>query len=177
MVQNGTAKRAIIGHPTAGKTGTTNDYGDAWFVGFTPELAASVWVDSRTEHVDDAASHPDPRGQRAAPGPLRFGRTLAKNALDGKAVEFLAPPTTIPVDLPAGIVPVGRMPGSGPRRCSAHAQRTLQRRVSLQVRPDVADGTVIGQNPMPGTEIPAGDSVTIIVSSTDPANDGPPPRS
>jgi len=30
--------------PAGGKTGTTNDYNDAWFVGFTPELAAGVWV-------------------------------------------------------------------------------------------------------------------------------------
>ena len=30
--------------PAAGKTGTTQDYGDAWFMGFTPQLAAGVWV-------------------------------------------------------------------------------------------------------------------------------------
>jgi membrane carboxypeptidase/penicillin-binding protein len=30
--------------PAAGKTGTTNDYHDAWFVGFTPRLAAGVWI-------------------------------------------------------------------------------------------------------------------------------------
>ena len=31
-------------HPAAGKTGTTDDFSDAWFVGFTPRIAAGVWV-------------------------------------------------------------------------------------------------------------------------------------
>ena len=33
-----------LGRPVAGKTGTTNDLHDAWFVGFSPEIAAGVWV-------------------------------------------------------------------------------------------------------------------------------------
>jgi len=39
-----TARREGFLLPAAGKTGTTNDYHDAWFVGFTPHLAAGVWV-------------------------------------------------------------------------------------------------------------------------------------
>lgn len=35
---------AYAGRPAGGKTGTTSDYADAWFVGFTPDLVASVWV-------------------------------------------------------------------------------------------------------------------------------------
>jgi penicillin-binding protein 1A len=41
---NGTGAGANIGRPAAGKTGTTNDYKDAWFVGFTPDLVAAVWM-------------------------------------------------------------------------------------------------------------------------------------
>jgi membrane peptidoglycan carboxypeptidase len=37
--------------PAAGKTGTTNDYNDAWFVGFTPSLAAGVWVGFDQPHT------------------------------------------------------------------------------------------------------------------------------
>ena len=43
-VQSGTGTAAAFGCPAAGKTGTTSDYKDAWFVGFTPEMATSVWV-------------------------------------------------------------------------------------------------------------------------------------
>ncbi|MGI6574621.1 MAG: transglycosylase domain-containing protein [bacterium] len=44
--QGGTGGRANIGRPAAGKTGTTSDYNDAWFVGYTPELVTSIWVGS-----------------------------------------------------------------------------------------------------------------------------------
>jgi penicillin-binding protein 1A len=46
VVQSGTGKRAQLpdGRPVAGKTGTTENYGDAWFVGYTPQLAVAVWV-------------------------------------------------------------------------------------------------------------------------------------
>ena len=43
-VQRGTGTKAQIGCPAAGKTGTTDDFNDAWFVGYTPKLASSVWV-------------------------------------------------------------------------------------------------------------------------------------
>ncbi|MBQ5832882.1 MAG: penicillin-binding protein, partial [Selenomonadales bacterium] len=44
VVTHGTGARANIGRPAAGKTGTTDNNRDAWFVGFTPDLVASVWV-------------------------------------------------------------------------------------------------------------------------------------
>jgi penicillin-binding protein 1A len=45
VVRVGTGTRAAVpGVDVAGKTGTTDNYGDAWFVGFTPELAVAVWV-------------------------------------------------------------------------------------------------------------------------------------
>jgi penicillin-binding protein 1A len=45
VVQSGTGMRArALGRPVAGKTGTTNEFADAWFVGYAPNLAAGVWV-------------------------------------------------------------------------------------------------------------------------------------
>ena len=44
VVEVGTGKAANIAQNVAGKTGTTNDYRDAWFVGFTPDIVTGVWV-------------------------------------------------------------------------------------------------------------------------------------
>ncbi|MBL0318561.1 MAG: hypothetical protein IPP74_04615 [Alphaproteobacteria bacterium] len=44
VVQQGTGTNANIGRPAAGKTGTSTDFRDAWFIGFTPQLVAGVWV-------------------------------------------------------------------------------------------------------------------------------------
>lgn len=48
VVRRGTAASAVWGagfqFPSAGKTGTTDDYTDAWYVGFTPEIVAGIWV-------------------------------------------------------------------------------------------------------------------------------------
>ena len=44
VVSSGTGTGARIGRPQAGKTGTTEDHADAWFVGYTPDLVTAVWV-------------------------------------------------------------------------------------------------------------------------------------
>jgi penicillin-binding protein 1A len=43
-VQSGTGTGAYFGRPAAGKTGTTDDHTDAWFVGYVPQLSTAVWV-------------------------------------------------------------------------------------------------------------------------------------
>jgi membrane peptidoglycan carboxypeptidase len=44
VVREGTGKNARVAGPVGGKTGTTQDYRDAWFIGFTPEIIVGVWV-------------------------------------------------------------------------------------------------------------------------------------
>ncbi|MFP5317592.1 MAG: transglycosylase domain-containing protein [Acidimicrobiia bacterium] len=44
VVENGTGTAAAVGRPMAGKTGTTENYGNAWFIGYVPQLATAVWV-------------------------------------------------------------------------------------------------------------------------------------
>jgi penicillin-binding protein 1A len=43
-IQSGTGTRAAFGRPAAGKTGTNEEHADAWFAGYTPELATTVWI-------------------------------------------------------------------------------------------------------------------------------------
>jgi penicillin-binding protein 1A len=44
VMAKGTGKNALLDRPAAGKTGTTSDYRDAWFVGYTADLVAGVWM-------------------------------------------------------------------------------------------------------------------------------------
>ncbi|MCX7781253.1 MAG: penicillin-binding protein 1A [Negativicutes bacterium] len=51
VITHGTGAAANIGRPAAAKTGTTSDYKDAWFVGFTPDLVAAVWMGNDNDGV------------------------------------------------------------------------------------------------------------------------------
>ncbi len=65
VVTSGTGQRArALGRPVAGKTGTTNDMKDAWFVGYVPQLVAGVWVGYDQERSLGAGGS---GGQAAAP--------------------------------------------------------------------------------------------------------------
>ena len=64
VIERGTGWKAKeLGRPAAGKTGTTNDYRDAWFIGYTPALVSGVWVG----YDDQRSLGPKATGSRAAP--------------------------------------------------------------------------------------------------------------
>jgi penicillin-binding protein 1A len=76
VVESGTATEARkLGRASAGKTGTTNDSKDAWFVGFTPELLTSVWIG----YDADRALGSYTGGRAATP----IWTAFMKRALDG----------------------------------------------------------------------------------------------
>ena len=77
VVETGTGQEARkLGRPSAGKTGTTNDSKDAWFIGFTPELLTGVWVG-----FDADRSLGSYTGGRAA---TPIWTAFMKRALDGR---------------------------------------------------------------------------------------------
>ena len=70
-----------LGRPSAGKTGTTNDFTDAWYMGFTPQLTAGVWVGFDDKQTSLGRSE---TGARAA---LPIWLEFMQNALAGMPVE------------------------------------------------------------------------------------------
>ncbi len=89
VIQEGTGQRVrALGRPTAGKTGTTNDFRDAWFLGFTPELVTGVWVG-----FDDGTSlgRHESGGRVASPIWLEF----MQGALKGRPITDFAIPSDV----------------------------------------------------------------------------------
>jgi penicillin-binding protein 1A len=88
-IQAGTGTAADIGCPAAGKTGTTDDFRDAWFVGFTPKLATSVWVGYADRQVEMRSVH----GISVAGGtfPAQIWGRYMKTAKGRSCEPFAAP--------------------------------------------------------------------------------------
>jgi penicillin-binding protein 1A len=79
VIRRGTGRRANIGRPAAGKTGTTQNYQDAWFIGYTPDLVAAVWVGYPKAQIPMRAVH----GRRVSGGtfPALIWHKFMKEAL------------------------------------------------------------------------------------------------
>ncbi len=81
VIQFGTGVQAkSLGRPAAGKTGTTQDYTDAWFMGFTPQLTCGVWVGFDDKQISLGKKE---TGARAA---LPIWLQFMKTALEGQPV-------------------------------------------------------------------------------------------
>ena len=119
-----------FGAPAAGKTGTTNDGRDAWFVGFVPGLLAVVWV---------GRDRGEPIGLTGAEAALPIWTRFMKNALRGQGTtEFLVPAgiEVVEIDPDTGQLATPRCParlresffeGSGPIvSCDRHPVAPLE---------------------------------------------------
>jgi penicillin-binding protein 1A len=98
VVQFGTGVRAKeIGRPSGGKTGTTNDFTDAWYIGFTPQITCGVWV-GNDAHVTLGKKE---TGARAA---LPIWIEFMQQAMQGMPVEQFQ--NVVPLEKLAGEHPV-----------------------------------------------------------------------
>lgn len=88
VVEHGTGKRAQLDRAVAGKTGTTNDLRDAWFMGYTPELLAGVWVGYDS---DRTLGRKETGGRSAAP----IWKSFMEAALEGEPVRDFPVPRDI----------------------------------------------------------------------------------
>lgn len=99
VIQEGTGQKArILPRPIAGKTGTTNDYKDALFVGYSPSIAAGVWVGND----DGTTLGHEETGSRAA---LPIWILFMQKALDQKGQQYF--------DIPDGVRQIYIHPQTG----------------------------------------------------------------
>jgi penicillin-binding protein 1A len=103
VVERGTGMGArVLGRPIAAKTGTTNDFSNAWFVGYTPSVVAGVWVG----HDRLRSLGRDETGARAA---LPIWVAVMREALRDRPAEDFPPPDREAAS-PGGGLPDGWLP-------------------------------------------------------------------
>jgi membrane peptidoglycan carboxypeptidase len=168
VVSGGTGTAAQIGRPVAGKTGTTDDYKNAFFNGFTPQLATSVWVGFPRKPTP--MPHLSPSGGPVFGGtyPAMIFQQYMSAALAGQPVlDFPPPPRHRPAD-PKQKGDKGKGVPNVRGKQFAQAAAILAKAgfgARAQVVPsDAPAGRVVGQSPAAGTDAPRGTVVTLQVS-------------
>ncbi len=178
VITSGTATRANIGRPAAGKTGTTQDYRDAWFVGYTPQLSCSVWMGYTPE-----------RPMRNVHGRKAFGGTfcapiwhdfMQRALADQPKLDFNPAPAPDYTWKKTWEVPNESVPSLiGMTQAEAIAVLSdagYEYQVTSTYSDTVPSGRVAGQTPGPGAKAdPAKTVVTISISNGPDPNRAPPP--
>ncbi len=164
VVSRGTGIEARIGRPVAGKTGTTDNYDDAWFAGSTPQLTTVVWVGSATTPEPMLP----PRTRIKVTGgtwPTQiWARFMGSVLATAPADDFPQPSQTDTAGvLPAQALPaVVGMPAVQARGILADAGFAVG--VTQTLNGDYPPGTVIDQSPDAHTATRAEAMVTITVA-------------
>ncbi|MCA9773366.1 MAG: penicillin-binding protein, partial [Myxococcales bacterium] len=113
VINEGTGRRAReLGRPLAGKTGTTNESQDAWFVGYSPDIVVTTWVG----YDKDRALNSRETGAKAA---LPIWMDFMRVALDGTPIEPFKVPEKIvfrKIDAETGL-----LPGTGTKQTRVEA--------------------------------------------------------
>lgn len=104
VLENGTGTPANLGRPAAGKTGTTDNYETAWFIGYTPELLVGIYIGN-----DDRK----PVGISGTEVSALWGKMLTQVLAGTKPLNFVIPPnvvTGVPVCSDSGKLATARCP-------------------------------------------------------------------
>jgi penicillin-binding protein 1A len=93
-MQSGTGTRAAFGRPAAGKTGTNEEHKDAWFAGYTPDLATTVWIGYTKGEIPMENVH----GIAVSGGsfPAEIWRLFMEQALEGTEPTSFPEPSVWP---------------------------------------------------------------------------------
>ena len=185
VLTRGTASGNGIGRPAAGKTGTTQDKTDAWFIGFTPDLATGIWTGyAQTKPSGGLRKVGDFGGRLAAPIWSDYMKEVLEDspalAFAGGAVAVdpedpTAPPaTTTTLKQNTAIFQPQRNPGTTTMpsvtgltitEATAAIRKAglTMKRINIEV-PGALGGQVIGQSPAAGSTAIGGG--TVIVETT-----------
>ncbi len=176
VVQFGTGTGAAIGRPdgTAGKTGTSEDNGDAWFVGYTPELSTAVWMG-----YSDTRSRPlrNIKGVGQVYGgtfPASTWRAFMSEALKDVPESKFAAPVALAGDIAAGprrmpeetqvTVPVPVLPGPRPTTATTLPAGILPTLPPLTLPPGLFGTTTTSRplNPVVATSTTSTTTTTVV---------------
>jgi penicillin-binding protein 1A len=165
VVEQGTAVKAKIGRPAAGKTGTGQEWRDAWFVGFTPELVTSVWVG----FPEKQRSMIPPATRILVTGgswPAEIWQLYNSAALARVPVTPFPEPPPLSVSAEPVLLPVPFVVGMPVEQAELTLSREGLRAVRKKVvSDDYPPGYAVRQSPEGFTEVPGGSTVTLEVSS------------
>lgn len=189
VVERGTGTRAQLpDRPAAGKTGTAQDWRDAWFVGYTPQLATAVWVGYPEEQISMTPPRTPIRVTGGSWPAVIWNQFMTAATVGRPPAEFGTPPesttsTTRPTAAPGTIRlvpdltgwPVGRAYG-------LLSTRGILARVERVPSGEWAPGVVLSQDTEPNRLVPPGTVVTLTVSADESTGqrpaidpDAPPP--
>jgi penicillin-binding protein 1A len=157
VIQDGTGTASNYGCPAAGKTGTTSNYTDAWFVGYTPQLSTAVWVgyDKEAESMSDVNGlGPGFGGTLASP----IWRDFMEKASNGYCSDFTEP----------------TVPFSGTSYKGAHSS-SYQTQTSYSYTPTPSTDTGTSTTGTAATTTPATAATTPTGTPAAPTDGGTPP--
>jgi penicillin-binding protein 1A len=165
VVEQGTGVEARIGRPAAGKTGTGEQWRDAWFVGFTPELVTSVWVG----FPDAQHSMVPPVTRITVQGgtwPAQIWQLYMSAALAQTPVTPFPPAATAASSNNGGLKPVPNVTGMPADQAddALGAEGFTGNRVSV-ANGEYPPGYVVDQSPCAGCLAPGGSAVTLHVGT------------